>query len=116
MQVFFLEFFSSLYLWKVYEFVLLRFYNFFCVEVFLLPKESKKNYFFAPMFYSFQNLVVHWVALTMNNLFWKAKTCKTITRFKNKIKIPTLHGIPTHLLKGGSFKNCSHKEPSEVTL
>jgi hypothetical protein len=46
----------GLFLSKVYEVVLLRFDIPFCVEVFCLLKESL---FYAPLFYSFQNLIVH---------------------------------------------------------
>jgi hypothetical protein len=54
----------SLFIKKVYEVVLWRFNNPHCVEGFCLLKENKKILSFAPLFYSFQNLVVHRVALT----------------------------------------------------
>jgi hypothetical protein len=37
------------------------------VEIFCLPKESKKIFSFAPLFYFFQNPVVHWMALTFGD-------------------------------------------------
>jgi hypothetical protein len=52
---------------KVYEVVLLRFDNPFCVEVFCLPKESKKIFVSIPLFYSFKNSVVHQVAITFGD-------------------------------------------------
>jgi len=45
----------------------LKLNNPLCVEVFCLPKDSKKIFSFVPLFYFFQNLVVHQVALTFGD-------------------------------------------------
>jgi hypothetical protein len=58
---------SSLFLQKVYEVTLLKLDNPLCVEVFCLPKESKKIFSFVPLFYFFQNLIIHQVALTFGD-------------------------------------------------
>jgi hypothetical protein len=49
---------------QVLQVNLLKFDSFFFVEDFCLLKESKKILFSTPLFYSCQNPVVHWVALT----------------------------------------------------
>lgn len=51
-------------LYKVYEVVLLRFHSSFCVEALSLLKKSNKILSSTPLLYSFQNLIVHRVALT----------------------------------------------------
>jgi hypothetical protein len=53
------RFASSLFLYKVYEAALLSLDNPLCVKVFYLPKENKKIFFSASLFYFFQNLTVH---------------------------------------------------------
>ncbi len=52
---------------KVYEVVLLRFDNPLSVEDFCLPKDNKKILSSTPLFYSFQNLVIHMFTLTFGN-------------------------------------------------
>jgi hypothetical protein len=42
-----------------------KFWKTYCVSTFCLSKESKKILTFAPPFYSFQNLIVHQVVLTL---------------------------------------------------
>jgi hypothetical protein len=61
---------SGLFMYKVCEVVLLKFDSPFCVEVFCLLKESNENLPFVPLFYSFQNLVVHRVALHLATIPW----------------------------------------------
>jgi hypothetical protein len=58
---------SSLFLQKVYEVALLRLDNPLCVEAFCLLKESRKSFSVAPLFYFFQNPIVHQVALTFGD-------------------------------------------------
>jgi hypothetical protein len=58
---------SNLFLQKVYDVVLLKFDNPFCIDFFFLPKESKKILTYTLLFYSFQNLVIHWATLKINN-------------------------------------------------
>ncbi len=55
-----------LFVQKVYEVGLLRFDNPLCVEAFCLPKQRTKILTFTLLFYSFQNPVGHWVALTID--------------------------------------------------
>ncbi len=44
---------------RINEVVLLRFDSSLCVEIFCLPKENKKILSSTPLFYSFQNLIIH---------------------------------------------------------
>ncbi len=46
---------------------LLRFNSLICVEFFCLPNESNKILSYAPLFYSFQNPIIHWLALTFGD-------------------------------------------------
>ncbi len=62
-KVFFFIFVLGLFLYEVYEVVLLSFDRLFVSNFFCLFKESKKIISYAPLFYSFQNPIVHWVAL-----------------------------------------------------
>jgi hypothetical protein len=61
--MFSLVFFS----YKTYEVSLLKLDNPLCAKVFCLPKENKKILSYAPLFYFFQNPIVHLVALTFGD-------------------------------------------------
>jgi hypothetical protein len=50
--------------YRVYEVIILRFDNPLCAQACYLPKENKEILSSIPLFYSFQNPIVHRVALT----------------------------------------------------
>jgi hypothetical protein len=52
---------------KIYEVIILKFNNPLCVELFCLPKDSKKILSSTPLVYSFQNSIIHQVVLTFCN-------------------------------------------------
>ncbi len=51
----------------MYEVALLNLNNLLCVKSLCLPKENKEISSLAPLFYFFQNLVIHQVALTFSD-------------------------------------------------
>ncbi len=66
-KVFLLVFASNLLFCKVYESILISFQRPFMFQLFAYPRKVKKILSSTCLFYSFQNLIVHWVVLTFGN-------------------------------------------------